>query len=178
MYSWYAYLVHLIVSLYYKPSWPYNEGHPLIRVGGVSLNPTFLHQKTKLQGTNTTTNGEQQRRTTYTEEHQQGKPHYYHRRLNLHDKEHQERNHIIDRPTTRRQRRRREKDMQDDASKEGNEAIANNIRLPTKVQTKLSLGKTNGRRLRQCLQRGEICLGDASIVGPMKWNRAMLSPVW
>jgi hypothetical protein len=38
--------------------------------------------------------------------------------------------------------------MQDDSSKEGNDAI---IRLPVKEQTKLSPGKTNGRRLKQRL---------------------------
>jgi hypothetical protein len=36
--------------------------------------------------------------------------------------------------------------MQNDAYKEGNDANVAIIRLPTKEQTKLSLGKTNGRR--------------------------------
>jgi hypothetical protein len=55
---------------------------------------------------------------------------------------HQERKHIIDRLTTRRQWKRSEKDMQDDASKEGNAANAPIIRLPTREQIKLSPGKT------------------------------------
>jgi hypothetical protein len=37
-------------------------------------------------------------------------------------------------------------DMQDDASKEGNDVDAAIIRLPTPKQTKHSPGKTNGRR--------------------------------
>jgi hypothetical protein len=38
------------------------------------------------------------------------------------------------------------KDMQDDASKEGNDIDATIIRLPTQKQTKFSSGKTIGQR--------------------------------
>jgi hypothetical protein len=48
------------------------------------------------------------------------------------------------------------KDMQDDASKEGNDVDAAIIRLPTLKQTKFSPGKTNGWRPKQHLQRGEV----------------------
>jgi hypothetical protein len=46
--------------------------------------------------------------------------------------------------------------LQDDASKEGNDVDASIIRLPTQKQTKFSLGKTNERRSKQRLQRGEV----------------------
>jgi hypothetical protein len=48
------------------------------------------------------------------------------------------------------------KDKQDDASREGNDADAAIIRLPTPKQTKFSLRKINGRRSKQRLQRGEV----------------------
>jgi hypothetical protein len=71
-------------------------------------------------------------------------------------REHQERKHINDRLTPRRQWEKSMKDMQDDASKEGNDVNAAIIRLPTQKQTKFSLGKTNERRPKQRLQRGEV----------------------
>jgi hypothetical protein len=46
--------------------------------------------------------------------------------------------------------------MQNDTSKEGNDANATIICLHTKGQTKLSPGKINGRRPKQRLQRGEV----------------------
>jgi hypothetical protein len=46
--------------------------------------------------------------------------------------------------------------MQDDASKEGNDANATIIRPPAKEQTKLSPGGTDGRRPKQRLQWGEV----------------------
>jgi hypothetical protein len=48
------------------------------------------------------------------------------------------------------------KDMQDDASKKGNDVDAAIIRLPNHKQTKISPGKTNGWRSKQRLQRGEV----------------------
>jgi hypothetical protein len=48
------------------------------------------------------------------------------------------------------------KDMQDDASMERNDVDAAIIRLPTPKHTKFTPGKTNARRLRQRLQRGEV----------------------
>jgi hypothetical protein len=58
--------------------------------------------------------------------------------------------------------------MQDDASKEVNDANTAIICLPTKEQTKISLGKTNGQRPTQRLQRDEIRSGNTPIVSPMK----------
>jgi hypothetical protein len=62
--------------------------------------------------------------------------------------------------------------MQDDALKEGNTAI---IRLPTKEQTKISPSKTNGRRPKQRLHRGEIHSENAPVVGPMKPNHVFVA---
>jgi hypothetical protein len=65
---------------------------------------------------------------------------------------HQERKHITDKLTPRRQGEKSTKDMQDDASKEGNNVDAAIISLPTQKQTKLSHGKTNGWRSKPSLQ--------------------------
>jgi hypothetical protein len=55
-----------------------------------------------------------------------------------------------------------------EASKEGNDTNTAIIHLPMKEQTKLSPGKTNGRRPKQHLQRGEIHFENTPVVGPMK----------
>jgi hypothetical protein len=71
-------------------------------------------------------------------------------------REHQERKHINDRLTPRRQWEKSMKDMQDDASKEGNDVVGAIICLPTQKHTKFSPGKTKGWRPKQRLQRGEV----------------------
>jgi hypothetical protein len=64
------------------------------------------------------------------------------------------------------------KDMQDDASKEGNDVDAAIICLPTPKQTKFTPSKTNGRRPRQCLQRGRYVPENAPVVGPKRADQA------